>query len=339
MKSKSEVVRPTPTVTVLVPARNEERDIEACLEAIAAQDYDREHIDVVVVDGNSSDSTAERARSAIERLGLSGKVVHNPAGSTPSNLNVGLAHASGAFLCRVDARSVIPGEYVGRCVDLLTRLPGIAVVGGAQVALAPTADATGVGIARALNNRWAMGLSRYRRAAPSGPSDTVYLGAFRTADLRAVGGWDERLGTNQDFDLNRRLDQHGVVWFDSALNVGYVPRDNVAALFRQYRRFGRWKVRYWRLTHDRPRGRQIVLVAAPPLGGAAFLWLVLRHPGQRGALLAAAAASCVALEVAGANEPRTSSIPAHAVGVAAMAAVGSGWLAGIWEEVVRGRRR
>ena len=102
--------------------------------------------------------------------------------------------------------------------------PDVVVVGGAQIAVARDEDPTARGIARALNNRWGMGMSRYRRGAPSGPSDTVYLGAFRTEQLEAAGGWDEAFDTNQDFELNRRMGELGIVWFEASLEVGYRPR-------------------------------------------------------------------------------------------------------------------
>ena len=126
----------------------------------------------------------------------------------------------GELLCRVDARSIIPPEYVRLCAEVLGSRPEVMVTGGAQVAIAVDDSARSVGIARALNNKYAMGGSRYRSGADSGPCDTVYLGAFRTAQLRSAGGWDEYFETNQDFELNRRLGRAGVVWFDSRLEVG-----------------------------------------------------------------------------------------------------------------------
>ena len=89
----------------------------------------------------------------------------------------------------------------------------------------------------------------------------MYLGAFRRADLLAVHGWDERMLSNQDFDLNRRLAADGVVWFDASLQSGYVPRSTFRDLWRQYVRFGRAKVIYWRTTGDRPQPRQRALLA------------------------------------------------------------------------------
>ncbi len=326
-------------VTVLIPARNEERDIERCLAAVAAQTFDQARLQILVVDGASTDATVARARAAFTRFGLAdAEVLTNPAGTTPSSLNLGLAHARGEILCRVDARSLIPPDYVARCASRLTGEQEIAVVGGRQVAVPPVDNGVGVGIARALNNRWGMGLSRYRRDAASGPSDTVYLGAFRTADLVAVGGWDERLATNQDFDLNRRLANRGVVFFDAALSVSYVPRSSLGALFRQYRRFGRWKVRYWRLTHDRPRARQLSLMVAPGCVLAGLGLAAARWPHARVPLLAGTAILGAVVEAAGSREPPNASLAAHGCGVLAMGTVAGGWLLGIWEELVHGPR-
>jgi hypothetical protein len=321
-------------VTVLIPARNEERDIDDCLRAVLAQDYPHDRLEIVIVDGASTDRTVEVADKRLAATSVRSSVVHNPTGSTPSNLNVGLAHATGAFLCRVDARSMIPVDYVRRCVELLEQRPQVAVVGGAQVARARAGDATSLGIARALNNRWGMGLARYRRGASSGPADTVYLGAFRTEQLRAVGGWDEAFATNQDFELNRRMRALGTVWFDSALEVGYRPRPSLVALARQYHRFGAWKVRYWTETGDRPRPRQVALLAAPVAGAAGVAAVAaLPHPWRRVAALVAAA-GVAAFELRGPTGP-PAPLRGHVVSLMASAAVGAGWTSGAWQELSR----
>ena len=54
-----------PLVTIVVPARNEERNIAFCLESLLALDYPR--FNILVVDDNSSDRTAEIVRNIIER--------------------------------------------------------------------------------------------------------------------------------------------------------------------------------------------------------------------------------------------------------------------------------
>lgn len=323
-----------PLVSVVVPARNEAVDIESCLRSIAAQDYPIDRVEVIVVDGDSSDETAANAERALAPTGFARSlVVANPVATTPSNLNRGLAEAEGEYLCRVDARSRIPPHYITTCVEVLGNRPEVAVVGGAQVAVPPREDAVGLGIARALNNRWAMGFSRYRRGAPSGPSDTVYLGAFRAADLRAVGGWNIDLPTNQDYDLNTRLGRHGMVWFEASIDVGYVPRRTLSDLARQYARFGRAKVRYWRLTGDRPRPRQIAPALAVVATGALAVVMGVRTP--RSAVPAAGVILAAALVVEYHGGPhRAAPLSAHLVANAALATVTAAWCGGIATELL-----
>ena len=60
--------------------------------------------------------------------------------------------------------------------------------------------------------------------------------------LQTVGGFDESLIRNQDYELNWRLRQAGyLVWLDPSLVVDYIPRDNYRDLAAQYFRYGAWK--------------------------------------------------------------------------------------------------
>lgn len=326
-------------ITVVVPARREAADIGRCLDAIGAQDTPLAQVQVVVVDGSSDDGTAEVARTHLARFPFGRvDVVDNPTASTPSNLNVGLGLAAGTYLCRVDARSIVPPDYLRACAATLRSRPDVAVVGGSQQAVARGRSGREVGIARALNNRVTMGLSKYRRGGADGPSDTVYLGAFRTEDLRAEGGWDERLGTNQDFDLNRRMAERGLVWFLGGVAVGYVPRADHGALFRQYVRFGAAKARYWRETGDRPQPRQVALLAALPVAVLVSLgWLASPRPRPL-ATLAVVASAAGAVEGLGTTGPEGGPA-ARAAALGAVGCVAVGWSLGAWSTILRGVRR
>jgi succinoglycan biosynthesis protein ExoA len=326
-----------PLVTVVVPARDEVRWIAACLDSLQTQDYPHDRLEVVVVvDGASTDATERIALELLDGSDFArSAVLVNPHGGTPENLNAGLVAARGDVLCRVDARSRIPPGYVHRCVSVLTEHADVVVVGGAQVAVPSRNDALGTGIARALNNRWGMGLSRYRRDAQSGPTDTVYLGVFRTAELRAAGGWDPDFSTNQDFELNRRLATTGIVWFEAGIPVEYIPRPGLRSLYRQYVRFGAWKVRYWRRTGDHPRPRQLALLAGvPAMAGLAVVGLGTGPLPRRLSVAAALALAVSFVEVRGSRRPHGGPVT-HATATAALAAVALGWLRGVWGELLR----
>jgi glycosyltransferase involved in cell wall biosynthesis len=325
-----------PFVTVLIPSHNEQSDIVRCLDAVESQDYPHDLMEVLLVDGGSTDGTASLARIHFAAGGYDGRIIGNSAGNTPSNLNSGLAQARGEIVCRVDARSVIPPDYIRLCVDTLVQRPEVAVTGGAQIALPPDTSLIGAGIARALNNRLAMGASAYRSGARSGATDTVYLGAFRTSQLRDTGGWDEAMLSNQDFELNRRLGRQGTIWFDSRLEVGYIPRSTLRGILRQYHRFGRWKVRYWRTTGDAPRPRQLVLMIVPPVSAAAAGAFILT--GRRPVLrllgtISAAAAGLLAVDATG-SRSSTHDIRVRLISCVVMACVSCGWLSGIARESV-----
>jgi len=317
-------------VTVVIPVRDEEALIAGCLEAVAAQDLPPSCVEVLVVDGGSADATVDVAGRVLSGEGWGRcEVLHSSVGDRSSNLNCGLERASAPVVVRVDARSRIPAHYLSRCVELLETRPDVAVVGGRQRAVAAGERAIDAGVARALNNRWGMGLARYRRSGPSGAADTVYLGAYRTADLRREGGWRTGFAVNEDFDLNRRLARLGTVWFDADLTVAYLPRSSMRALIRQYWAFGVGKALYWRLSGDRPRPRQVLLLVAPLVGIASLAAaLALSGPAGLGWLVLTGTVVAVGVEAAGADGPQGGP-KAHLAALLALGSVGGAWLGGI----------
>jgi succinoglycan biosynthesis protein ExoA len=313
-----------PMVTVVVPMYDEALDIEGCIEAIAAQDWPHDLLQLVLVDGESSDDTVARATTAAERAGMRDVVVvRNPARRTSVGLNRGLAVASGKYLVRVDARSRIQPDHVRRVVTTLATRADVGVAGGAQVAVARSNRLGDRAIARALGHRWLMGLARYRGSSASGPTDTVWMGAFRTADLQRLGGWSETHIINEDYDLNSRVRQAGeLVWYDAGLRSGYLARRQIRLVARQYLRFGRAKGELWR-AGTRPNARQVVLVAAPPMACALGIGAVV-VVGVVPVTIAALGAA-VAADLSGSADPAN---PLERVGALAVNLViaGSWWI-------------
>lgn len=288
-----------PPVAVVVPARNGARDLPACLEAVLAQDYPGV-LEVVVAVGPSVDGTEEVARSwahAEPRV----RVVDNPAGMTPAALNRAIAATGAPVVARVDGHAVVPPGYLRRAVAVLAET-GADNVGGVQ-------DATGTtrfedAVAAAMSSRFGVGNASFHYGGEPGPTDTVYLGVFRRSALERVGGFDETLQRNQDYELNWRIrSTGGVVWFDPTLRVRYRPRSDLTGLARQYFEYGRWKREVLRRHPTSVRVRQLVAPAAV-LANAAGLALGLtwrRAPlAVPGVYVAAVAVASI---VAGRGDP------------------------------------
>src|SRR5687768_10761458 len=77
-----------PRVTLVIAVRNEAPHIERCLESVTGQDYPSHLLEIIVVDGDSTDETVEivkRAASSDERILL----LRNPDREMPYALNIG----------------------------------------------------------------------------------------------------------------------------------------------------------------------------------------------------------------------------------------------------------
>ena len=294
------------------------------VDAIAAQDVDG-RIELVLA-APAEDHAALRQATAHYSRGPV-RLVENPTGARTTGLNRGLDRATGPFAVRIDARSLVPADYARRCIDRLAADPTVAAVGGHQV---PTVARRGSvrerGIARALANRWLLGNAAYRDPGRAGAVDTVYLGVFRTADVRALR-YDERLTANEDYELCRRLRAtRRTVWLEAGLDVGYEPRSTFAALFAQYRAFGAAKRRMWRLTRSAPGLRQ-----ALPIAGVIGLLAAAVLVRPQGVLLGGAAVVGAAVVLV--TDQLTQRGPVRlAVRMASLWAQGTiqlGWISGV----------
>ena len=224
----------SPSVSVIIPARNADSTLPAALDSVLAQDYSGS-IEVIVADGSDSSATAEM----LQRRYPSVRIIPNPERTIPTALNYALHAASGDIVVRCDAHAALPPGYVRRAVETLART-GAANVGGRQYPVGTTMFERAV--AMATTSLLGTGAARYRVGGAEGPTDTVYLGVWPRQSILDAGGFDPSLRANEDYELNWRLrGRGGVVWFDPNLVVAYRPRGSVRALARQYFGYGRWK--------------------------------------------------------------------------------------------------
>ncbi len=250
-----------PTITVIVPCYNEQATIRGLLDAVLAQTYPLEQMDVVISDGLSTDGTREViAAFQREHPDLPVQVVDNTARTIPSGVNRAIEAARGEIIVRLDAHSMPYPDYVARCVQALTEGRGDNVGGVWEIRPGASTWAA-ESIAAAAAHPLGVGDAMYRLAPSAGPVDTVPFGAFRRELIERIGKYDETLLSNEDYEFNTRVRQSGgTVWLDPAIRSVYFSRSTFGALARQYWRYGFWKLRMLRRYPSTLRWRQ----ALPP---------------------------------------------------------------------------
>ncbi len=264
-----------PLVSVIIPCYNEQATIRLLLEALYQQSYPREKLEVILSDGMSTDNTrAEVARFQADFPDLSVSVVDNAQRSIPSGLNRAIEAAQGVYIVRLDAHSVPAQDYIERSVSALQAGEGDNVGGVWEI------HPGGPGwiarsIAAAAAHPLGVGDALYRYTSQAAYVDTVPFGAFSRQLLTELGGYDESLLSNEDYELNARLRARGGrVRLDPRIRSGYFARSSLSKLARQYFRYGYWKLQMLRRYPRTLRWRQ----ALPPLFVLGVLGLLLLAP-------------------------------------------------------------
>jgi cellulose synthase/poly-beta-1,6-N-acetylglucosamine synthase-like glycosyltransferase len=207
-RRKYELASAQPFASVFIAARNEEKNLPACLQALVHSDYPVDKFEIVVVDDRSTDRTRAltenfaheyanvRAISITQRLeNMSGKA---------SALCQGMAHARGEIILMTDADCVPPATWISQMVGYFT--PEIGLVGGFTL-LAPRHQNNSL-FAKIQTLDWVYLLAAGAGAAGLGKPLSIIGNnfAFRRAAYDAVGGY-EKIGFSiiEDFALMRAI--------------------------------------------------------------------------------------------------------------------------------------
>lgn len=330
----------TPRVSIIVPCRNEEAFIGACLESILATAYPRDDLEILVVDGLSDDRTADVVRLIATRH-PNVHLLENPQRIVPAALNIGIRAARGDVVVRMDAHVEYPPEYLPRLVAALDET-GADNVGGRVVTLATAGTPVARAIALALSHPFGVGNSYFRIATTESRwVDTVPFGCYRRGVFERVGMFDEELVRNQDDEFNHRLIRAGGrVRLCADVVSHYYARGTYRAVARMFYQYGCYKPLVARKVGRVLTLRQLVpaaLVAWLVAGGAlALVWPLFAALWGAGLLCYAIAVAAAALPVARAHGLKCAFALAAAFPLVHLS-YGAGFLRGVWGLVTPGQ--
>jgi succinoglycan biosynthesis protein ExoA len=242
-----------PYVSILLPVRGEQEDLVACLESLAAQTYPRDRFEVLIADASDTPIQA-----GIIPAGVNASIIPNPERLMSRGLNLVAGQARGDYLAIVSAHSWLPPDYLEQ-MAATAAATGAANVGTRILKVARTD--WGRAIAAATTSPLGVGGSIQHHGSAAGEADSAFPGFIERAAFERVGGFNPDLACNEDDEFNARVRASGrAIWFEPAVEVAYRPRETLTGAFRQYFRYGRWKVAvartgvpgYLRLRHAVP---------------------------------------------------------------------------------------
>ncbi len=228
-------------VTIIIPCRNEEKHIGACLDSIIAGDFPHGQMEILVVDGMSDDGTrtvVQKYRDANPFITL----LDNPRRIVPTALNIGIMRARGELIVRMDAHNTYGPNYVSQCVRYLNEYKADNV-GGVWITVPGAGTLMARSIALALAHPLGAGNAFYRIGAGAPRFvDTVPFGCFRKELFERIGLFDEELVRNQDDEFNARiLKNGGKILLAPDIKSEYHARPTLGKLWRLYYQYGRFK--------------------------------------------------------------------------------------------------
>ena len=244
-----------PVVSLVVCMYNEGKHIAQCLDALIGQDYPVDSLELLIVDGNSTDNSATIVQSyMVKHPNI--MLLQNPRRITSAGLNIGIRAARGQLIGIISSHSVPAPDYVSECVRYLEQT-GADHVGGLMTAV-------GVGrvaqaIAESTNSPYGVGGSRFHYDQREQYVESVYMGVYRREVFDRVGLFDEELVRNQDDEFNYRLHKAGGKHFQTpAIRSVYYSRATYKSLWRQYFQYGFWKPRVFQKVPGSMRWRHMV---------------------------------------------------------------------------------
>ncbi len=219
-----------PKVTILVATYNTEQTMDECLKAIFELDYPKELLEVIVVDGCSTDRTLEIAGK------YPVKVISAPL-NAPAAYNYALKVVDNEIIGFIDADAKVERAWLKKLVCYLNYPQVVGVSGNIETWNKENAWARSIGYD--LENRYARLKNSVVRIA------TMNL-LMKRSVIEEVGGFDEHLPSQYDTDLGFRITSRGYkLLFEPDAKCYHFNRATVKAYFKQQLQYGKNTVKLY----------------------------------------------------------------------------------------------
>jgi len=224
-----------PGVSIIVTTFNSESTIDECLRSILELDYPKQLLEVIVIDGGSTDSTTEHAKAHPVKL-ISSQL--NP----PAAYNLVLKTAENEIIGLIDSDAKVEKGWLRK---LVKHLDNPKVAGASGTVETWNKDKL---VPRAIGYELSY---RYRRLPNTVERVATMNLLLKKKVTLEIGGFDEALPTQYDTDIGARIAKAGYrIAFDSEAICYHFHRPTLRTFFKQQYKYGQ---NTWKLYFKHPR--------------------------------------------------------------------------------------
>ena len=229
-------------LTVICPILNEEKYIAKCIDSILEQDYPKDDLEILFVDGMSRDKT----REIVAELATKYPFIHlidNINHTVPWAMNLGIKAAKGDVIMRLDAHATYEKNYFSVLVDALQKYNADNVGAVCRTDVLNKNSKT-LAIREVLSNKFGVGDSTFRTGIETAQEvETVPFGCWRRDVFDKYGMYNVRLVRNQDIELNKRIIRGGgKIIIVPETFCTYFARETYKALAKNNCANGKWNI-------------------------------------------------------------------------------------------------
>ncbi|EHO08779.1 hypothetical protein HMPREF9714_02150 [Myroides odoratimimus CCUG 12901] len=229
-------------ITIICPTYNEEKYISTCIESLLKQDINKEDIEVLFVDGQSTDKTVEIIQKYQQKYDWI-KLLFNKERIVPYAMNYGIEASQNDIIMRIDAHSFYADNYISVLKNAIITYNAINV-GAVCKTDVLNKNAKTLAIREVLSNPFGVGNSLFRIGVDKITEvDTVPFGCYRKEVFEKYGLYNPKLVRNQDIELNKRIKRDGgKILLVPNTYCTYLARETYKALSKNNYQNGMWNI-------------------------------------------------------------------------------------------------
>lgn len=258
----------SPKVSVVIPVYDGEKTLRKCLDSVLNQTY--KNYEVIVVDNNSTDRTAEILEEFQKKSRIPFTVGFEPFRRRGAARNAGLKEAKGEIIAMTDSDCIVPGNWIEELIKPILN-------GKENIVQGNESDLIG--------NYWTRMQQKFNHQFFMNHLKGDYINhldtknfAIRREILLNAGMFNKNIGNNEDFEFKIRINKNGYkLFFKPECKVKHFHKDSFSRLFSRRIDQGYWIAKIYRLHKDYFRERNEKTVSAVGVFNfiTFFPWLLL----------------------------------------------------------------